>query len=104
MPQAAAERWQSIITQGSATDFPAGAFDWSGGEFGAGFSYTGPVNDIVIFYQITPIDGQSGILGSAGPIFLRSGEATPLFSPISAQMQFDYCKFLFKAYISIIVL
>lgn len=43
------------------------------------------VNGIVIFAQVTAIDGVGGILGSAGPCILRNGT----FLPIVGAMQFD---------------
>jgi hypothetical protein len=97
MPQGAAERWQSIITQGSATSYPAGSIDWTFGQLGPNFSYFGPVEDIVIFYRITDLGGQGGVLGRAGPLETRRlpGES-PHYSPISALMEFDYRTFLLR--------
>jgi hypothetical protein len=43
------------------------------------------VNGIVIFAQVTAIDGVGGILGSAGPCIERTGT----FLPIVGSMQFD---------------
>jgi hypothetical protein len=54
--QAAADRWASILKV-DVTDAPAGV-DYSGGEI-KGFSYTDAVDDLVIFYALTYIDGVS---------------------------------------------
>jgi hypothetical protein len=87
--QGAALRWQNIITA-EATDRPAGSTDWSAGVFAPEYpGYFGPVDDIVIFYRITPIDGKFGILGQAGPLWLRGGSA----QPISGFMEFDFCTY-----------
>jgi Leishmanolysin len=43
------------------------------------------INGIVLFAQVTPIDGVGNILGSAGPCIVRSGR----YIPIVGTMQFD---------------
>jgi hypothetical protein len=67
----AANRWQQILTG----DIP----DVGSGNWGA------PVDDVRISASGVPIDGVGGILGSAGPQFLRGGS----FLPINGNMQFD---------------
>lgn len=86
-PQAAAQRWQDIITA-DAANVPAQGIDWSA-NVSYPYTYTGPVDDIIIFYQITPIDGPFNILGQAGPLYYRIASG----QPISAFMEFDYCTF-----------
>lgn len=41
------------------------------------------IDDLVIFAQVTPIDGPGGILGSAGPCFIRTGSGHPLVGLMS---------------------
>ena len=67
----AANRWQQILTG----DIP---------DVGSG-SWGGPVDDVRISASGVAIDGVGGILGSAGPQFLRGGT----FLPINGNMQFD---------------
>jgi len=79
----AAEQWQRIITA-DATDIPDDNMDWTGGSF-PGYQYFGPVDDIVIVYRVVPLDGPGGLLGQAGPRYIRSATG----QPISAIMEFD---------------
>jgi hypothetical protein len=41
------------------------------------------IDDLVIFAQVTPIDGSGGILGSAGPCFIRTETGHPLVGLMS---------------------
>ena len=41
------------------------------------------IDDLVIFAQVTPIDGPGGILGSAGPCFIRTETGHPLVGLMS---------------------
>jgi hypothetical protein len=87
--QGAALRWQSIITA-EAQDFGAQTFDWINGSFLPEYpGYFDAVDDIVIVYRITPIDGPGKILGRAGPEYIR----IPIGQPISAIMEFDFCTY-----------
>jgi len=43
------------------------------------------IDDVVIFAQVVPIDGPGNVLGSAGPCFVRSSDATVLLGT----MRFD---------------
>jgi len=75
----AANRWNSVIT-GDVPDFTA---NLSAGACGVGHSaYNGIVDDVVIFVEIVPIDGTGGVLGSAGPCWLRSGSMLPIFGSV----------------------
>lgn len=84
----AAERWEKVIV-GDLPDFPAGSVnDWFQGFF-AGASYQGAVDDLVIGYEITEIDGPGGTLGSAGPVFTRRDRNNRPMGTISGVMRFD---------------
>ena len=71
MFQSAAARWEQIITNDlpnvaqavNATDCDPAA---------TGFPTVNSVDDVVIFADITAIDGPGGILGRAGPCLIRS--------------------------------
>jgi hypothetical protein len=56
-------RWESIINLG-LSDYPAGTIDWFKGDLSQ--AYTGAVDDVVIGYEMAPIDGLSNVLGFAG--------------------------------------
>jgi len=57
--------------------------DWFFGRLAT--SYNGPVDDVVIGYEMTFIDGPGNVLGSAGPLYVRTATG----SPISGTMRFD---------------
>jgi hypothetical protein len=64
-------------------DYPARANDWFLDILSA--SYTGPIDDVVIGYEMTVIDGPGTILGSAGATAIRGTNG----SPIAGIMRFD---------------
>lgn len=69
-----------------AVDDPnTGGTDLSAGDF-PGYSYTGPSDDIIIFYAVRT-DLPSNVLGSAGPNYVRS--AANNYQPISGSMFFN---------------
>jgi len=91
--QSAKERWEEIIV-GDLSPFPANEVpDWFGGLFGPGNGFNGAVDDIVIGYALASIDGPGGILGQAGPTFIRPGT----FTPIAGIMFFDVDDFLSRS-------
>jgi len=69
--QQAEHRWEQIITADVA-DVGASGFN---GCLGAG--PTGTIDDLVIDVEIAPEDGPGGILGSAGPCSISSGDGLP---------------------------
>jgi len=78
----AAARWASVIKGGLPTaNLSLLADDCIVGAP----AFNGSVDDLMIDAQITPIDGPSGILGSAGPCWLRSGSRLPIYGV----MKFD---------------
>jgi hypothetical protein len=86
-------RWESIILN----DLPGFEkqssldFDWFFGVFSSG--YNEAVDDVVIGYAIQTFDGMGGILGRAGPVYIRNDD-----SPISGIMQFDIDDFSSDSY------
>ena len=84
----AAARWSKVIVGDVTPDFPAGTVaDWFGGQFPSPFN--GAVDDVVIGFAITDIDGFGNVLGSAGPIFTRIDAFGNTLAPISGAMIFD---------------
>ena len=78
--QEAADRWASFISR----DLPAyGALgkDWFLGAFCG--EYTGPVDDVVVGYEVGYIDGRYGVLGRAGARYISGSR------PFSGIMKFD---------------
>lgn len=75
----AASRWNSVIT-GDLPDFNA---NLSAGACGVNHpAYNGTVDDVVVFVEIVPIDGAGGVLGSAGPCWVRGGSMLPVFGSV----------------------
>jgi len=88
----AAERWSEIIT-GDLGDIqldPANPLDLSGCAEGAG-QRTLPIDDLLILVRIDSIDGLGGVLGRAGPCFIRVSQEDPGLPPltIAGAMEFD---------------
>lgn len=89
---AAATRWESIIS-GDAGDIqvttPILAAQCGEGSFSLASGTQ--VDDLLIFASVVNIDGPRGILGSAGPCFLRRAGATFAVGDLSVigQMRFD---------------
>jgi adhesin/invasin len=79
----AAARWEQLIVG----DVPDGVLNISAGSC-AGAAYPAlneTVDDVIIYAAAVPIDGVGGILGQAGPCFVRSGSLLPALGG----MQFD---------------
>ncbi len=76
----AAGRWSSIVSG----DLPSASVDLAAGTCGNPHpGFNGVVDDVVVFVQITTIDGPGGTIGSAGPCWLRSGSLLPIFGAIT---------------------
>lgn len=82
--KAAAGRWQQIILTDLANFSNPDGVDLTRGRI-ENFTYTGPVDDVIIFHRTAPIDGPGKVLGSAGPLVTRRSDGTP----ISGRMTFD---------------
>lgn len=78
-------RWESLIT-GDLDDvnqtLPANAC-------GNNPETPGPFDDVTIFVTIEPIDGPFGVLGQAGPCFVRVGATEGDGLSVIGRMQFD---------------
>ena len=80
----AAQRLQGIVV-GDVPDIPNVSVNMTNCGF-AGATYTGPLDDVMIFASIVPIDGAGQVLGRAGPCHVRF---PPLGTPLTGVMQFD---------------
>jgi hypothetical protein len=78
----AAAKWSSIIT-GDLPDVPAASY--AGACGGSVPTYEGPIDDLLIFATVEPIDGPFQIVGSAGPCTARSATLLPMIG----SMRFD---------------
>ncbi len=81
--EAAANRWSAIITGDVQDIFIASLGASSCGANPAMSNFV--VDDVLIFAEVTPIDGVGGILGQAGPCLIRGTGALP----VVGHMQFD---------------
>ncbi len=80
--QAAADRWMSIIT----ADVPSVSVSLAADDCTDGSpAFTGLVDDLIIYVDITPIDGLFNTVGQAGPCIIRGGTGIPAVGA----MQFD---------------
>lgn len=75
----AAHRWEAAIVG----DVPSSTMQLGAGACAAGTApFSGEVDDVLIDIVITPIDGPSGILGQAGPCFIREQDSLPQYGAI----------------------
>jgi Bacterial Ig-like domain (group 3)/Bacterial Ig-like domain (group 1)/Leishmanolysin/Filamin/ABP280 repeat len=82
---AAAARWEQLIF-GEVTDVPVDfAADWCGTDVTGLPALAETIDDLVIYAEVTPIDDAGGILGQAGPCYVRTTGGLPLLGI----MQFD---------------
>ncbi len=77
----AAARWAEAIVG----DLPDVTASIPAGACGNDTAFNGPVDDLVIFVKVGAIDGPGGILGQAGPCYLRGGS----YLPYAGTMAFD---------------
>ncbi len=77
----AAARWSQVITG----DLPDVQANIPANACGNPSAYQGTVDDLVIFVSVANIDGQGGVLGQAGPCYLRNAS----YLPFAGTMQFD---------------
>ncbi len=86
---AAAIRWMTIITD----DLPEWPTNRPAGDCGSNSpAVTESVDDVIIFATVENIDGQGGILGSAGPCTVRNSTSLPVIG----RMRFDDADLLFR--------
>lgn len=65
----AATKWSAVIS-GDLPDVPSATY--AGACGGSVPTFTGPIDDLLIFATVEPIDGTGQIVGSAGPCVVRS--------------------------------
>ncbi len=82
----AAARWMDIIT-GDLGDIDFGVGQGANACGVGDPNITGVQDDLIVFVSLVLIDGPGGILGSAGPCFIRTLTDTPL--TVVGVMQFD---------------
>ena len=91
--RSAAEKWQKIVV-GDLPDTPkqmSASHDWFGNEWGNHPPVNIDIDDVLIGYSITSIDGLSGTLGFAGPVYSRQSKEA--VTAISGIMKFDKADF-----------
>jgi hypothetical protein len=72
--EAARHRWEGLIVG----DLPDVALSASAGQCGTNSPMLNrQVDDVLILVTLEPIDGANGILGAAGPCFVRNGSRIP---------------------------
>jgi hypothetical protein len=81
-------RWESLVTG----DLPDVNQNLPANQCGSNPATSGPFDDLTIFVTIEPIDGPNGVLGQAGPCFVRvtdppGGAGDDL--TVIGRMQFD---------------
>lgn len=70
-------RWEAIVTG----DVPDASLNVPDGSCHGALNET--VDDIVIFVEVLSIDGPGGVLGQAGPCYVRSGSKLPITGRIT---------------------
>ncbi len=81
----AVSRWESLIT-GDVADIAPPSNAHTACVSGGGPPLSGAaIDDLVIYVLVEPIDGEFGVLGSAGPCFIRGSNALPMVGT----MRFD---------------
>ncbi|MEZ4630634.1 MAG: hypothetical protein R2880_08000 [Deinococcales bacterium] len=74
--ETSANRWAQIIT----ADIPDTSLNKSANACGAGEpSFSGAIDDVVIYASVEPIDGPGNVLGSAGPCYIRTSGSLPVY-------------------------
>ena len=80
----AVARWQTIITG----DIPQFNANIGAGQCGSNSpAVNEPIDDLIIFVTLEPIDGVGTILGSAGPCWIRGAGLS--YHPFLGRMRFD---------------
>jgi len=80
--EAAAARWAELVVGDIADEIVLEPFAPSCFSFELD-PIVDQIDDLLVFAQVTPIDGPGGILGSAGPCFIRTGTGHPLVGLMS---------------------
>lgn len=92
----AAQRWMSIITEDVEDYVPDYEYqlDCLTDYSGKSLMRCGYVDDIVISYTLSQIDGNGGVLGSGAPVFTRGSDwPRHRLLPITGAMKFDSSDF-----------
>ena len=78
----AAERWMAILADTELADHEVDGTIDCGGQYP---QTVGTIDDLMIVAAVVEIDGPGGILGRAGPCWVRNADGLPLFG----RMEFD---------------
>ncbi|GMA17489.1 hypothetical protein E5F05_10920 [Deinococcus metallilatus] len=76
--QAAASRWQKVVTQG----LPSVTANIPANSCGSNAAYSGTIDDIMVFTGNKSIDGPGGILAQSGPCSVRSASGLTTYSTL----------------------
>ncbi len=76
--QAAASRWQSVITQG----LPSYSANIPANSCGSNAAYVGTIDDLLVFTGNTNIDGPGGTLAQSGPCSVRTSSGLTIYSTL----------------------
>jgi Leishmanolysin len=77
----AAARWQQVVTTG----LPDVSGTINAGDCGNPNTFSGTIDDVVIFAGVTDIDGPGGVLAQAGVCYTRTSGGLP----VAGLLQFD---------------
>lgn len=75
---AAASRWQGVVTQG----LPDATVNIAANTCGSNPAFSGTVDDLLVFTGSKNIDGPGGILAQSGPCSVRSASGLTLYSTL----------------------
>ena len=76
--QAAAKRWEGVITQG----LPSYTANISANSCGSNAAFSGTIDDLLVFTGNKSIDGPGGILAQSGPCSVRSANGLTVYSTL----------------------
>ncbi|WP_216319566.1 leishmanolysin-related zinc metalloendopeptidase [Deinococcus aestuarii] len=76
--QAAASRWQGVITQG----LPSVTANIPANACGSNAAFSGTIDDLLVFTGNKSIDGPGGILAQSGPCSIRSSSGLTTYSTL----------------------
>ncbi|WP_102128234.1 leishmanolysin-related zinc metalloendopeptidase [Deinococcus planocerae] len=76
--QAAASRWQGVITQG----LPSVTANIPANACGSNAAFSGTIDDILVFTGNKSIDGPGGVLAQSGPCSIRSSSGLTTYSTL----------------------
>lgn len=76
--QAAAKRWEGVVTQG----LPSYSANIKANTCGSNAAYVGSIDDLLVFTGNKAIDGPGGILAQSGPCSVRTSGGLTIYSTL----------------------